>query len=45
MTPLITIQILGMIFQLKSKKAKGRAPLPAGATAWDLLDEDAIIEL
>ena len=39
MTPLITIQILGMIHQLKNRKSKGRHFAPAD------FDEFAIIEL
>lgn len=40
MTPLITIQILGMVYQLK-QRSTGIATEPA----FEALDEDAIIEL
>ena len=45
MTPLITIQILGMIYQLQKKYAQ-KAPIrPEPVSAFDMLDDDAIIEL
>ena len=43
MTPLITIQVLGMVYQLK--KDKGADVVPQPASALDMLDDDAIIEL
>ncbi len=43
MTPLITIQVLGVIYQIKSRKAKDAVVVPV--LAWDDLADDAIIEL
>lgn len=43
MTPLITIQILGFVYKLKSRKT-GRAE-PSAVVSLDMLDEDTIIEL
>ena len=43
MTPLITIQVMGMYSKLAEKKKT--AAVPAPAYAFDLLDDDAIIEL
>lgn len=45
MTPLITIQILGVIYQLRSKKATKLTPAPEPVISLDMLDDDAIIEL
>ncbi len=46
MTPLITIQILGMVYQLRKRQAARRVlrPAPVCAALADLA-EDAIIEL
>ena len=43
MTPLITIQVMGLYSKLAEKKKT--AAVPAPAYAFDLLDDDAIIEL
>ena len=43
MTPLITIQILGLVYQLKSRRAQKQVLTPEESFA--LLAEDAIIEL
>ena len=43
MTPLITIQVMGMYSKLAEKKKTAAVPTPANA--FDLLDDDAIIEL
>ena len=45
MTPLITIQVLGVIYQIKSRKAAKLVPEPEPAISLDMLDDDAIIEL
>lgn len=45
MTPLITIQLLGLISQWKQADARRRVGRPAGALAFELLDDNAIIEL
>ena len=45
MTPLITIQVLGVIYQLKSRKAAKLVPEPEPVISLDMLDDDAIIEL
>ncbi len=45
MTPLITIQILGLASQGKQARARKRAAVPDAALAFALLDDDAIIEL
>ena len=44
MTPLITIQILGMVYQLKQQKS-GAGVFAGAADAFGALDENAIIEL
>ncbi|MDO4266594.1 MAG: DUF1538 domain-containing protein [Eubacteriales bacterium] len=44
MTPLITVQVLGLVAKLKSRGAAAVQAQPA-AEAFDLMDEDAIIEL
>lgn len=44
MTPLITIQVLGVVSQLK-KRHGAEAPVMEPALAFELLDDDAIIEL
>ena len=44
MTPLITIQILGMVYQLKQPKS-GAGVFAGAADAFGALDENAIIEL
>lgn len=43
MTPLITIQIMGLIYQLRSKKAA--ESMPVGEFAWNLENDFEIIEL
>ena len=43
MTPLITIQVMGLYSKLAEKKKT--AAVPAPAYAFNLLDDDAIIEL
>ena len=45
MTPLITIQILGLVSQWKQARLRRRASLSGAVLAFDLLDDDAIIEL
>ena len=45
MTPLITIQLLGLVSQWKQTRARRHVKLPEAALAFDLLDDDAIIEL
>lgn len=45
MTPLITIQVLGMIYQLKKRRSEKRLSTLTPAMAFDMLDDDAIIEL
>lgn len=47
MTPLITIQALGLILRLKQHKARGAEPVPAEdeIEILELGDEDEIIEL
>ena len=45
MTPLITIQLLGLVSQWKLSRARRHAKLPEAVLAFELLDDDAIIEL
>ena len=45
MTPLITIQVLGMIYQLKKRRSEKRLSAVTPAMAFEMLDDDAIIEL
>lgn len=45
MTPLITIQVLGMIYQLKKRRSEKRLSAITPAMAFEMLDDDAIIEL
>ena len=45
MTPLITIQILGMIYQMQQRSAPKDQTLPEPVAGFDQLDDDAIIEL
>lgn len=45
MTPLITIQLLGIISKLKERKKQTKAPALVPKNAFALLDENAIIEL
>ena len=45
MTPLITVQLMGLMAQLKQRRARQAQPLPAAALAFADLPDDAIIEL
>ena len=45
MTPLITIQGLGMIYQIKKRRSEKRLSAITPAMAFKMLDDDAIIEL
>ena len=46
MTPLITIQLLGMLYQLQKRRdARKEQPALTPALEFELLDDDAIIEL
>ena len=45
MTPLITIQILGLVYQLRAKRATASIPGAAGTDAFTLLGNYDIIEL
>lgn len=45
MTPLITIQILGLIYRLKSRQVKETVPVVRAIASLDLLDDYDIIEL
>lgn len=45
MTPLITIQVLGLISQFKKKRMEKAAHVMPAADAFEMLDDDAIIEL
>ncbi len=45
MTPLITIQILGLVYQLQKKRAAKRQTELAPSQAFDLMDDDVIIDL
>ena len=45
MTPLITIQILGLVYRLKSRRAGGLIAAPAPADAFSMLGDYDIIEL
>ena len=45
MTPLITIQLLGLVSQWKQARARRSVKLPESVLAFDLLDDNAIIEL
>ena len=45
MTPLITIQILGMVFQIQKLRAKKNVSAKPYVQDLDMLDDDAIIEL
>lgn len=45
MTPLITIQILGVIFEIQSRKEKKAAAFAGSGAAYAGVDEDDIIEL
>ena len=45
MTPLITIQLLGLVYQLQKKRAIKRQGDLAPELAFELMDDDAIIEL
>ena len=44
MTPLITIQLLGLVSQLKTRPQKEAVPVQGAAHAYELLADDAIIE-
>ena len=45
MTPLITVQLMGLMAQLKQSRARQAQPVPAAALAFADLPDDAIIEL
>ena len=45
MTPLITVQLMGLIAELKTRKARKAQPAFALAAAYAELPDDAIIEL
>ena len=45
MTPLITVQLMGLMAQLKQRRARQAQPVPAAALAFADLPDDAIIEL
>jgi len=45
MTPLITIQILGLVYQLQKNRAAKRQAELAPEQAFELMDDDAIIDL
>ena len=45
MTPLITVQLMGLMAQLKQRRALQAQPVPAAALAFADLPDDAIIEL
>ena len=45
MTPLITIQLLGLVSQWKQAHARRHAKCPESVLAFELLEDDAIIEL
>lgn len=45
MTPLITIQLLGLISRFKKASAPAEELLPDAVLAFEMLDDDAIIEL
>ena len=45
MTPLITVQLMGLMAQFKQHRARNAQPVPAAAPAFADLPDDAIIEL
>ena len=45
MTPLITVQLMGLMAQFKQRSARKAQPVPAAALAFADLPDDAIIEL
>ena len=45
MTPLITVQLMGLMAQFKQCRARKAQPVPAAALAFADLPDDAIIEL
>ena len=45
MTPLITVQLMGLVAQLKTRKARSAQPLLDTAALLAELPDDAIIEL
>ena len=45
MTPLITVQLMGLMAQLKQRRARQAQPVPAAALAFADLPDDVIIEL
>ena len=45
MTPLITVQLMGLMAQFKQRRARNAQPVPAAALAFADLPDDAIIEL
>jgi len=45
MTPLITVQMMGLVAQLRTRKARTARPAAVLATVFADLPDDAIIEL
>lgn len=45
MTPLITVQVMGLVSKLAQKRTKSTAAFADSAPSFDLLEDDAIIEL
>ena len=45
MTPLITVQLMGLMAQFKQRRARNAQPVPAAALAFADLPDDTIIEL
>ena len=45
MTPLITIQVMGLVSKMSEKRRKKALGMVTPANAFELLEEDAIIEL
>ena len=45
MTPLITVQVMGLVSKLAQKRTKSTTAFADSAPSFDLLEDDAIIEL
>ena len=45
MTPLITVQLMGLVSVVKKRSARPAAAAIPGISAFDMLGDDAIIEL